>query len=1077
MERREAARYAFEYPEREPDERRSAASTVPGRPFRGSFQTFWIPRLRPFAVAALACLLYQVAAPWSYVEAQPPGGRPAVPTPGVADRADEAVSRARDALAELREAAEVETLAAAAAIGQAADAAEAAFQPLEEIDREILDGYRKVDEHVRDAGLPATVRSRNDAAEKAYRDAFQELRQAVRETIRLAREQQREAERGNAAAAAERRDEVRASAAAADERLAAMVARPEPAPLDPHNLPHRVARPTEREPRLTPEDFDGLYGDVAGSPDEARGGTKVLGFDVKATAPGPEDLAETVEVRFTPQITALAEELATPVAIFNYVRENVAFTPVFGSVQGARGCLETRICNAFDSSSLLVALLRAAGFPARYAIGTVEAPIAAVAGLMGGTPGTGAFDPGAALNFLASGGTPTVGVTGGGARFEHVWVEAFLDYAPSRGATAGGEGDAWVPLDPVFKRFDFPRGLDLTGLTIDPEPFVDSILENASVDEDAGSVVDLSFAALEAKQLELEAEVEALLAADPPASPRDVVGGRVVADVPLEVLPASLPYRVLARAGSFSEVPEELRHRLRLEVFSAGAFAFTPDLTWSASLPELAGRRITLSYAPASAADEATLLSFIPDGASSVDELPTSLPGYLIEVRPELKVEGEVKAQGAAVPLGLRGRWRLAFEGPVSIGGPVDNLVTAGTYNALVLHLSSGVEDGALRRQAVEEVRQRLLSGNVAGLGRDDVIGEFLHAAGRYYWGQNELVASFARHLEEVVSARLPSEGIFTFDLKVASFFGAPLEVEPGALVTDVDTSVVAVAALDGKREKTIAYVAETGIAGSASESRIWDQLLNETPTGQGVTTIAYLEEAARRSIPVHQLSADNAAAVLPSLDLSAAVKRDIENAVAAGKVVVVPQREFVKDGFTGVGYLVLDPETGAGAYLISGGIAGGSFLLSILLFLLALLLIFLAVFAPELALLAFLAGLAVAALSAFNDFLGFNNIPGLAPELRDAAPALFAALFAISAIIAIAGFFAGVSAGAILVAVIATTIVFLAGSFYYPFIARLFSRILNAFRNLPLTRRSAFRWREPYTSVSWATHSFAGRV
>lgn len=407
----------------------------------------------------------------------------------------------------------------------------------------------------------------------------------------------------------------------------------------------------------------------------------------------------------------------------------------------------------------------------------------------------------------------------------------------------------------------------------------------------------------------------------------------------------------------------------------------------------------------------------------------------------------------------------------------MDNLVTAGTYNALVLHLSSGVEEGALRRQAAEEVRQRLLSGNVAGLGRDDVIGEFLHAAGRYYWGQNELAASFARHLEGVVSARLPSEGIFTYDLRVASFFGAPLEVRPGALVTDVDTSVVAVAALDGEREKTVAYVAQTGVAGSASESRIWDQLLNETPTGQGVTTIAYLEEAARRSIPIHQLTADNAAAVLPSLDLAAAVKRDVENAVAAGKVVVVPQREFVKDGFTGVGYLVLDPETGAGAYLISGGVAGGAFIISLLLFLLALLLLFLPAFAPELALLAFLAGLAVAALSAFNDFLGFNNIPDLAPELRDMAPVLFAALFAFSVIVAAGAFFTGaVSAGLLLTAAIAAGVIFFAGSFYYPLIARLYSRILNALRSIPIDR-SALRRRDHHSSASIFTYSFAGRV
>jgi hypothetical protein len=40
---------------------------------------------------------------------------------------------------------------------------------------------------------------------------------------------------------------------------------------------------------------------------------------------------------------------------------------------------------------------------------------------------------------------------------------------------------------------------------------------------------------------------------------------------------------------------------------------------------------------------------------------------------------------------------------------------------------------------------------------------------------------------------------------------------------------------------------------------------------------------------------------------------------------VVIPERELQVNQWTGVGYIVSDPATGAAGYLISGGIAGGS--------------------------------------------------------------------------------------------------------------------------------------------------------
>src|SRR5205085_466594 len=112
--------------------------------------------------------------------------------------------------------------------------------------------------------------------------------------------------------------------------------------------------------------------------------------------------------------------------------------PTWGSIQGAQLCMETKQCNAFDTASLLIALLRYSGIPSRYQMGTIEVPIDKFMNWAGGFTSAEA-----AASFFASAGVPSVvrrtGTNGIAAsvRMEHVWVRAFVDYGPSGGAVHG----------------------------------------------------------------------------------------------------------------------------------------------------------------------------------------------------------------------------------------------------------------------------------------------------------------------------------------------------------------------------------------------------------------------------------------------------------------------------------------------------------------------------------------------------------------------------------------------------------------------------------------------------------------
>ncbi len=92
-------------------------------------------------------------------------------------------------------------------------------------------------------------------------------------------------------------------------------------------------------------------------------------------------LASTANCEVTnAQIQALAASItsgktssyAKAEAIFNWVRDNIAYSFYYNTRNGAVGTLNARSGNCVDTSHLLIALTRAVGIPARYQHGTCK---------------------------------------------------------------------------------------------------------------------------------------------------------------------------------------------------------------------------------------------------------------------------------------------------------------------------------------------------------------------------------------------------------------------------------------------------------------------------------------------------------------------------------------------------------------------------------------------------------------------------------------------------------------------------------------------------------------------------------
>jgi hypothetical protein len=217
-----------------------------------------------------------------------------------------------------------------------------------------------------------------------------------------------------------------------------------------------------------------------------------------------------------------------PLLMYEFVRNHIEYVPYFGSLKGATLTLLDRSGNDFDQASLLIAMLRAAGFTAEYGYGTMTIPNE-------GTDGYGMYawfgvEPYwfTLHQVLGQGGIPG-GVSGATTQMDRVWVRVTVD-----GAT--------YPLDPAFKPSAHIPGIDLSSAMGYDR---DSLLAAAGGEEGDHFVRNLSESVLR-DQLSgyTTTLVDYIRAAHTNAQVAEIIGGRTIVAEYLDTYPASLRFPV-----------------------------------------------------------------------------------------------------------------------------------------------------------------------------------------------------------------------------------------------------------------------------------------------------------------------------------------------------------------------------------------------------------------------------------------------------------------------------------------------------------------------------------------------------
>ncbi len=606
-------------------------------------------------------------------------------------------------------------------------------------------------------------------------------------------------------------------------------------------------------------------------------------------APPPEYLEETPEVRFTPELDLLINQYhRDPLTLFGIVRDEVRYQPYYGSMKDSQHVLDTMGGNDLDQASLLIAVLRRIGVPARYVRGTVEIPIARARQWLGVT------DSQTVGDILFTAGVPTSLVVDGGGtivavRLEHVWVEAWLDFTNYRGVANRAGGAIWVPLDPSFQSLQGNGGPDLaTESGFDPDAFLDNFLLTLSSRSPAEQYV-----------LDLQGYASTSY---PGVNFYNVLWGTDTIPEGLETAPASLPYTTVQVLEATAAIPDSLRYKLRFQANGLDA---------TASFVEIVGNRVTLAYEPATQADRDIIATY----GNLYDT-----PPWLINVRPELRIAGALRSAGTGIGFGRQDTFTLQFLLGSNPLDTVTNTINAGGRYAV-----------GLAAQDISSLivyhRTALFDAGVASVGQpdfdtDDTLGESLFMHAMAYWQELEHLQDLTARSMQLIYSREPSEAIVGTALVVYYSGYDPVEVDPGGIYMDVDRSVVAPFSINGDPALRRAFNILSGSTGSSLENLIFEQIWGT----DSVSTIKIIQLANEAAIPVFEIDASNRSTLVPLLTQPYYVIDAINSELDQGRTVTIPRDPLARYDWTGTGWISMDMATGAASYMISGGLMGGSF-------------------------------------------------------------------------------------------------------------------------------------------------------
>jgi RHS repeat-associated protein len=641
------------------------------------------------------------------------------------------------------------------------------------------------------------------------------------------------------------------------------------------------------------------------------------------------------DVVFTDSITALADSLGrNPIRMYEWVKNTIDFQPYRGSLKGAAQTLAEGCGNDVDIASLLIALLRYSGYPARYA------EVRAIVDIDRAMQWLGLKSPEMVGYYLSTGDIQDVedlyrASAIAQSAFRHTCVEVYLPYADYRGSGESERHKLWVPLAPAFKQYRSTAGaIHDPDLGFDAEQFIQSLEQFSSI-ADSG-LVDIDSASFQdfmtTATADYQAQLQDYLDARPDMTLREFYGYDEVAHETFPFLPITLPFATdPEQYRPYSAVPLEEHHQVSVQLSYWGVDLDieleTLEIDFRSPTSLVAGQRLVLSYVPSTSEDYKTLARY----TGTLFETPL----YLIHMRPQLRLNGRLVAENlgkdAEISMGLEETLRVSIvrpgEDPKNPTRTSDYVTTVGDHTAIVLGLGRGSSENitaALARfgEALDERTKEM----------DRLLGEQLHITGSSYFYQLDTHADLIARQLGVRWFRNPSDIRVARHLKVSYFYDIwPIRITETNIRVDVAERVQAVP-MEPDWHLRDAFLRSETLQGSVFEHMVLQQLFRQ----ESVSAVKLVAEAVNRGVPLYQFTQDMESIDLSPLQLEPEDLEIINRELTEyEQSVLVPAERIEVGTFTGVGIISTTPPgnplgpyrmgyfivlKGADPYVIDGG-------------------------------------------------------------------------------------------------------------------------------------------------------------
>ncbi|MDZ4153961.1 DUF6531 domain-containing protein, partial [Methylicorpusculum sp.] len=556
-----------------------------------------------------------------------------------------------------------------------------------------------------------------------------------------------------------------------------------------------------------------------------------------------------------------------PDLIYEYVRNNIEYYPMWGVQKGAVGAILDSQGTAFDQATLMVSLLRQAGYTASYVKGRVNLTAAQVNTWLG----VDTSNVCAVLNLLGQGQVPIASVTATAAgscpgstaalvsmKFDHVWVKVNI-------------GGTNYYFDPSYKPHTLKAGINLTTASgYNAATYLTQAKTGATLTTDY--IQGVNRTNIRNNLNTYATNLTNYLRTNQPAGALDdAVGGMTITPHSGGNLRQTvLPYQdtTVALTEWTVDVPANYKPTLRLQ-YQGIDKTYTSDAIY--------GKRLTITY----------------NGSN----------------QPVLMLDGVAQATGTATTPGTVGNVSFtvihsAYAQTFANQTFTQQIKAGGTF--LI-----GNGWGPAGRGVVELHRQRLDEAKAAGNAdtAESVLGSSLAVLSSSWIAQVNAADYVADRIAK-------TNTLFHHQIGIAGYNTAPYVDLPGNVLGVVSQTA------DAAKEAAVFF------SDSMHSSIFESTAVQQTAGVSAVSTVKLIDIAATNNDKIfNATSANYTSAVKPNLVSCAAYLTSFQNTVNAGRRLILPARcNLTEASWSGTGYfdiLVTANGTSIGS-IISGGLLGG---------------------------------------------------------------------------------------------------------------------------------------------------------